>query len=112
MIRLLKYLKKSWVYALLAPVFMMLEASMDLYQPTLMADIIDVGVANGDINYVLSVGLKMLVFSLLGMFGGVMCSFFSSVASCSFASELRKKLFSKIQKFSFAEIDKPKYRII
>ena len=108
MIKLLKYLKKSWFYALLAPIFMMLEATMDLYQPTLMADIIDVGVANGDINYVLSVGMKMLVFSLLGMFGGVMCSFFSAMASSSFAAELRKNLFSKIQKFSFAEIDKLK----
>ena len=103
MIKLLKFLKKSWFFALLAPIFMMLEATMDLYQPTLMADIIDVGVANGDLNYVLAVGGKMLVFSLLGMFGGVMCSVFSSMASSSFAAELRKNLFSKIQKFSFAE---------
>lgn len=108
MIKLLKYLKKCWIYALLAPLFMMLEATMDLYQPTLMAEIIDVGVANGDINYVLSVGFKMLMFSLLGMFGGVMCSVFSSMASSSFAAELRKNLFSKIQLFSFAEIDKLK----
>lgn len=108
MIRLMKYLKKRWFYALLAPIFMMLEAIMDLYQPTLMADIIDVGVANGDINYVLSVGGKMLVFSLFGMFGGVMCSVFSSMASSSFAAELRQNLFAKIQNFSFAEIDKLK----
>ena len=108
MFRLLKFLKKSWFFALLAPLCMVLEASMDLYQPTLMASIIDVGVKNGDINYVLNVGMKMLLFSVIGMVGGVLCSVFSSIASASFAAELREKLFSKIQKFSFAEIDKLK----
>ena len=108
MLRLLKFLRKSWVYAILAPLSMLLEASMDLLQPTLMADIIDVGVANGDLNYVMSVGLKMLLFSLLGMAGGILCSVFSSLASSSFAADLRKNLFAKIQKFSFGEIDKLK----
>ena len=108
MLKLLKYLKKSWFYALLAPLFMLVEATMDLYQPTLMADIIDIGVANGDISYVLNTGVKMLIFSLVGMVGGIMCSVFSSIASSSFAAELRKKLFDKIQKFSFMEIDKLK----
>ena len=108
MLKLLKFLKKSWFYALLAPLFMLIEATMDLYQPTLMADIIDVGVKNGDLHYVLNVGGKMLLFSLIGMIGGVMCSVFSSIASCSFAAQLRGKLFEKIQKFSFAEIDKLK----
>lgn len=108
MLKLLKYLKKSWFYALLAPLFMLVEATMDLYQPTLMADIIDIGVANGDISYVLNTGVKMLIFSLVGMVGGIMCSVFSSIASSSFAAELRKNLFNKIQKFSFMEIDKLK----
>lgn len=108
MLKLLKYLKKSWFYALLAPLFMLVEATMDLYQPTLMADIIDIGVANGDLSYVLNTGVKMLIFSLVGMVGGIMCSVFSSIASSSFAAELRKNLFNKIQKFSFMEIDKLK----
>ena len=108
MLKLLKYLKKSWFYALLAPLFMLVEATMDLYQPTLMADIIDIGVANGDISYVLNTGVKMLIFSLIGMVGGIMCSVFSSIVSSSFAAELRKNLFNKIQNFSFMEIDKLK----
>ncbi|MBR5586375.1 MAG: ABC transporter ATP-binding protein [Clostridia bacterium] len=108
MIKLLKYLKKSWIFAILAPICMMVEATMDLQQPTLMADIIDIGVANGDISYVLSVGSKMLLYSVIGMAGGILCTIFSSIASCRFAAELRKNLFSKIQKFSFAEIDKLK----
>ncbi|MBR6523266.1 MAG: ABC transporter ATP-binding protein [Clostridia bacterium] len=106
--KLLKYLKKCWIFALLAPLCMMLEATMDLYQPTLMAEIIDVGVANGDLNYVLSIGGKMLLFSFVGMIGGILCTVFSSIASSRFAAELRKHLFAKIQKFSFAEIDKLK----
>ena len=108
MLKLLKYLKKCWIFALLAPLCMMLEATMDLYQPTLMAKIIDVGVANGDINYVLSTGGRMLLYSFIGMIGGILCTVFSSIASSKFAAELRKNLFSKIQKFSFAEIDKLK----
>ncbi len=108
MFKLLKYLKKCWIFALLAPLCMMLEATMDLYQPTLMADIIDVGVANGDISYVLSVGGKMLLYSVVGMIGGVLCTVFSSIASSRFAAELRSSLFAKIHKFSFAEIDKLK----
>ena len=106
--KLLKYLKKCWIFALLAPLCMMLEATMDLYQPTLMADIIDVGVANGDLSYVLATGGKMLLFSFVGMIGGILCTVFSSIASSRFAAELRKSLFAKIQKFSFAEIDKLK----
>jgi len=86
----------------------MVEAIMDLYQPTLMADIIDIGVKNGDINFVLSTGRRMLALSLIGMAGGILCTFFSSIAACTFAAELRKKLFAKIQNFSFAEIDKLK----
>lgn len=108
MIKLLKYLKKCWIFALLAPLCMMLEATMDLQQPTLMADIIDVGIANGDLNYVLSTGGKMLLYSFFGMIGGILCTVFSSIASTRFAAELRASLFAKIQKFSFAEIDKLK----
>lgn len=81
---------------------------MDLQQPTLMSDIIDIGVANGDLSYILSTGGKMLLYSFFGMIGGILCTVFSSIASSRFAAELRGNLFSKIQKFSFSEIDKLK----
>ncbi len=106
MIKLLRFLKKRWYFALLAPLFMLLEVTMDLYQPTLMADIIDVGVANGDVGYILKTGGKMLTFAFAGIIGGVGCSVFAAFAASSFATELRNSLFSKIQKFSYAEIDK------
>ena len=62
MIKLLKYLKGSAIIcAILAPLTMCLEVAMDLVQPTLLSNIIDIGVANGDLNYVLSVGFKMII---------------------------------------------------
>ena len=72
----LKYLKGSAIVcAILAPITMCLEVAMDLLQPTLLSSIIDVGVANGDLNYVLSVGIKMIIAAIIGLFAGSACSF-------------------------------------
>ena len=65
MTKLLKYLKGSALLcAILAPIAMCLEVAMDLVQPTLLSNIIDIGVANGDLNYVLSVGFKMIIAAI------------------------------------------------
>ena len=65
MTKLLKYIKASAIiYTILAPLMMFIEVIMDLNQPKLMSDIIDIGVANGDITYVLNVGFKMIVVAL------------------------------------------------
>lgn len=107
MLKLLRYLKGSAIVcALLAPILMMLEVSMDLMQPKLMAQIIDVGIASGDIDYILSLGGKMVVFAVLGLIGGVGCTFFSSIASMYMGQNLRQGVFDKIQTLSFLEIDK------
>lgn len=107
MLKLLGYLKGSAVVcALLAPILMMLEVSMDLMQPKLMAQIIDIGIATGDIDYILSLGGKMVVFAILGLVGGVGCTFFSSIASMYMGQNLRQGVFDKIQTLSFLEIDK------
>ena len=105
--KLLKYIK-GWaiLFAILAPIMMLLEVSMDLMQPTLLADIIDNGVASGDINYILSVGFKMMIIAIVGLIGGVGCSTFSTLASMKMGEALREALFSKIQNLSFLEIDK------
>lgn len=107
MIKLLRYIK-GWaiLFAILAPLMMLLEVVMDLTQPTLMADIIDIGVANGNLPYVLSMGKKMLTVALIGLFGGMSCCVFSSMASMSMGEKLRQDLFKKIQSFSFVELDK------
>ena len=109
MIKLFRYLKGSAVLcAILAPLSMCLEVAMDLLQPTLLSKIIDVGVANGDLNYVLHIGLQMIIAAVLGLIGGAACSFFASAASMNLGQELRQGLFDKIQTLSFIELDKLK----
>ena len=107
MTKLLKYLKGSALLcAILAPIAMCLEVAMDLVQPTLLSNIIDIGVANGDLNYVLSVGFKMIIAAIVGLLAGGACSLLASVASMNLGKEIREDMFSKIQKLSFLEIDK------
>ena len=109
MIKLLKYLKGSAVIcAILAPLAMCLEVAMDLLQPTLLSNIIDIGVANGDLNYVLSVGIKMVIAAIIGLFAGAGCSYLASVASMKLGEGVREGLFDKIQTLSFLELDKLK----
>ena len=107
MTKLLKYIKGSAIiYVILAPLMMFIEVIMDLNQPKLMSDIIDIGVANGDISYVLNVGFKMIVVAMLGILGGMLCGLFSTLASMKMGKNMRQGLFDKIQSLSFSEIDK------
>ncbi|WP_122638460.1 ABC transporter ATP-binding protein [Romboutsia sp. Marseille-P6047] len=109
MIKLLKYLKGSAVVcAILAPLAMCLEVAMDLLQPTLLSNIIDIGVANGDLNYVLVVGIKMVIVAVIGLFAGAACSYLAAVASMKLGEGVREGLFNKIQTLSFLELDKLK----
>jgi ATP-binding cassette subfamily B protein len=106
MTRLLKYLKGSAIIcAIIAPLMMCIEVFMDLYQPTLMSNIIDIGIANGDMHYVLTTGGKMLIMAVIGVFGGAGSSLFASAAAMNLGKNLRQSLFDKIQTLSFAEID-------
>lgn len=106
---LLKYLKGSAViFAILAPLSMILEVSMDLLHPTLLSNIIDIGVAEANINYILKVGAYMIIVSILAVIGGVLCSFFASAASMRLAEDLREAIFKKVNSLSFMEIDKLK----
>ena len=109
MIKLFKFFKGSAVIcAILAPLVMILEVAMDLLQPTLLSNIIDIGVANHDLNYVLITGLKMIIAAIVGLFAGGACSFLAAIASIKLAEEVRQGLFDKIQTLSFLELDKLK----
>ena len=109
MTKLLRYIKGSAiVYAILAPLMMFIEVIMDLNQPKLMSDIIDIGVANGDIHYVLTVGFKMIVVAVIGILGGMLCGIFATLASMKMGKDMRQGLFNKIQGLSYSEIDKLK----
>ena len=99
------FLKPYWVLAILAPAFMLIEVWTDLKLPQIMARIVDVGIANGDMNYILKQGLQMIGYTFIGLIGGVGCFYFSIAASESHASDLREGLFRKVQAFSFHNLD-------
>jgi len=104
-----KYLRGyAALLAVLAPCLMFLEVFMDLQQPTLMSDIIDNGVAAGNLNYVIDTGLKMVMYALLGLIGGAGCGICATYAAVNMGGKLRNSLFAHIQSLSFAEIDKLK----
>lgn len=107
MFKLMKYLKgKALLCAILAPLVMILEVSMDLMQPTLMANIIDIGVANGDMQYVLVTGAKMIGIAVVGLIGGASCSVLAAIAGMGLGEKLREVLFGKLQTLSFLELDR------
>lgn len=108
---MLKYLKKYWFFALLAPLFMIGEVSMDLLQPQLMSTIVDEGVLGlsnggvGDLNLVLTTGLKMIGTVILGGVMGVLCGVFANMCSQNFSNDLRKDAFARIMELSFEQTD-------
>ncbi|SFT26968.1 ABC transporter ATP-binding protein [Paenibacillus sp. BC26] len=89
-----------------AILFLMLEALCDLMQPTLMSRIIDVGVANRDLDYVFRFGGYMLLITAIGAAGATMRNIISSHVSLNFGTRLRSDLFRRIQSLSFDSIDK------
>ncbi|PEK05881.1 multidrug ABC transporter ATP-binding protein [Bacillus toyonensis] len=98
--KLLQYLKPYMFFAIIGPLFMVLEVAMDLIQPTIMQHIIDVGIANRDLNYVIKMGLLMLGAAALGLVGGLGCMMYSTKAAVNFATDIRKDVFTKIETFS------------
>ena len=85
---------------------MILEVLADVFIPFLMSRIVDVGIRNGDINYIVRIGLIMVASALLAMVFGILSSHCGARAGFGFAAEIRKKTFKQIQKFSFANLDK------
>lgn len=99
--------KKS---ALISPIFIGIEVIFEMLIPTLMAMIIDNGLngnnGKGDMNFIIVMGLITLGVAMLSLLSGIQASKYASYASAGFAKNLRKDLFSKIQSFSFTNIDK------
>lgn len=98
-------MKKYWIFAVLSPLFMVLEVLGDVFIPYLMSRIVDVGIVSQDINFIVNTGMLMVGATLLAMFFGVSSSFFGANAGFGFASEIRQKVFEKVQSFSFANLD-------
>lgn len=103
--RLLPYMKDYLGYAILSPMLMILEVLADIIIPYLMSLIVDVGIKNQDINYIVKVGIAMLLAALLAMIFGILSAHFGARAGFGFASRIREEAFVKIQGFSFANLD-------
>lgn len=105
-------MKRYWNYIkpylgafLLAPLLMLTEVFGEIMLPKLMSLIINNGVANRDVNYILAVGGVMAVTAVIMAAGGIGGAYFSSKASICFSTDLRKDVFHKVQQFSFKNID-------
>ncbi|MFD2370201.1 ABC transporter ATP-binding protein [Brevibacillus sp. GCM10020057] len=101
-----KYIKKYGVIFCVSLVFLTVEALCDLLQPTIMSRIVDIGVANRDLDYVLSTGGLMLGVTAVGAVAASMRNLLSTYVSQNFGAQLRSDLFQKVQTLSFESIDK------
>ncbi len=106
MIKVLSYLKRYWYIALLSPLFMILEVSMDLLQPDLMSKIVDDGVLAANMDVVFEVGIQMIIFTLIGCIGGILSGVFGNMAAQSFSNDLRKDAFARVMQMSFQQTDR------
>ena len=100
-----KYIKPYLPAFIVGPLMMIVEVIGEVVLPKLMANIINVGVANGSVGYITGTGALMILVALLMMAGGVGGAYFGAKAAVSFAADLRKDAFDKVQTFSFANLD-------
>lgn len=104
--KLAAYLKPYWWMALLAPLSMIGEVLVDLFQPKLMSSIVDEGVLAGNMDHIVGTGIKMLVFVVIGGLCGVGSAAFSGMAAQSFGCDLRNDVFRRVTALSFEQTDK------
>lgn len=100
-----KYMKPYLSAFILGPVLMIIEVIGEVVLPKLMANIINIGAANHDVPYILSMGGAMLGVAAFMIIGGIGGAYFAAKASISFSSDLRSDVFDQVQKFSFANLD-------
>lgn len=101
-----KYFKPFIPKASVAALFKMTEAFCDLSLPLIMAKIIDIGVANQNMNYIIKMGLTMVGIALGGYLSSILCNYFSVHATQNFGASLRDNVFTKIQNFNFVHLNK------
>jgi len=103
--KLLIYLKNYKKESILAPIFKMIEAILELFVPIVMSRVIDVGIANSDKTYVIKMCLILILLGLTGLTCAITAQYFAAKAACGFATKLRHSLFKHIETLSFSEMD-------
>ena len=104
--KLMKSIREYKTSSLLAPFFVALEVVLEVIIPLLMANLIDDGIYQGEMNLVYKIGLELIICAVLSLIFGMLSGMFAAKASSGFAKNLRKDLYYKVQDFSFTNIDK------
>ena len=103
--KLLQSVREYKKQAFIAPVLVALEVLMEVLIPLLMANIIDVGIMNGDMGYIVKMGVLLVIMAMVALFFGAKAGQVAAVAAAGYAKNLRHDIFYKIQDFSFGNID-------
>ncbi|WP_443770602.1 ABC transporter ATP-binding protein [Anaerostipes sp.] len=103
--RLLGYLKKNMVQAILAPLFKMLEASFELFVPLVVARMIDIGIKNHDISYLVRMGGVLILLGVIGFGFSLTAQYFAAKSAVSVGKAIRSDLFAHMNTFAYQEID-------
>ena len=103
--RLLSYMCAYKKESILGPLFKMLEASFELFVPLVVANMVDVGIANGSVSYVVRMGGLLLLLAIIGLTCSLTAQYFAAKAATGTATALRNNLFSHIGTLSYTEID-------
>lgn len=104
--KLLRSVRKYKKHSILAPVFVIFEVIMEVVIPLLMANLIDFGIDDGNLEYIVKMGVVLVVFALISLIFGILSGRSAAIASAGFAKNLRKDMYYKVQNFSFSNIDK------
>ncbi|MFX3633854.1 MAG: ABC transporter ATP-binding protein [Candidatus Pristimantibacillus sp.] len=106
MLKLFRFLQRYRLFVVLVLIFVFLQTLSDLYLPTLMADIVDIGLQKGDNAYIWKIGGFMLLIAAAGGICSIAASYFSSKAAVGFGKTVRSKVFAHVENFSLQEFDK------
>ena len=101
-----KSLREYYKQSILTPIFIILEVLLEVLIPLQMARIIDIGIKNSNMNYILKEGIILVVIAMCSLLFGILAGNYASIASAGFSKNIRKDIFYKIQEFSFKNIDK------
>ncbi len=104
--KLLRSVREYKKHSILAPVFVIFEVIMEVVIPLLMANLIDFGIDDGNLEYIVKMGVVLVVFALISLIFGILSGRSAAIASAGFAKNLRKDMYYKVQNFSFSNIDK------
>ncbi len=105
MTKLIVYFKGYIKESVLGPLFKLLEATLELFVPLIIAAIIDIGIPNNDSTYIINMSILLIVLGVIGLVFSITAQYYAAKAAVGFTKKLKHKLFSHIQSFSFTELD-------